>query len=375
MATDFWSSTHYKRWIVDRATVFQARADDLHYVETPEHLDFLAIYFANAITKLCKKLTLRQRVIATAVVFFRRFYLKNSYCDTDPFLVLSACVYVAAKAEESPVHIKNVVTESRSLFAKSDYNHKTFPSDHTKLAEMEFYLVDDLECDLTVFHPYRTLLSLCKKVSASPDADMDDAGVGVAEDDEDGQPRYWGTGKGRLELEEGALQGAWFIINDTYRSDLCLRHPPHLIAIAAIYLILILHGQTRRVVEQWLPSRAKILLNFWQSLNVSIPLVSSIAQEIISMYTLWRRYKEDEAPSSRAAAKSAASSPAPTTPSPTKRQKTPMTPNEVSAEEIVTPKLLSGLLVRMREARISDMSHPANGQPFAVNRILERTKM
>jgi hypothetical protein len=36
-----------KRWIVDRATLKQARVDDLQYVDDPELLDFLAIYFAN----------------------------------------------------------------------------------------------------------------------------------------------------------------------------------------------------------------------------------------------------------------------------------------------------------------------------------------
>ena len=73
------------------------------------------------IGKLGKKLSLKQRVIATATVFFRRFYLKNAYCDTDPFIVIAACCYVAAKAEESPVHIKNVVSEARSLFS-SEYH-------------------------------------------------------------------------------------------------------------------------------------------------------------------------------------------------------------------------------------------------------------
>lgn len=71
------------------------------------------------ITKLGKKLGLRQRVIATATVFFRRFYLKNSYCETDPFLVIAACCYVAAKAEESPVHIKTVISEARTLFSRT----------------------------------------------------------------------------------------------------------------------------------------------------------------------------------------------------------------------------------------------------------------
>jgi hypothetical protein len=81
------------------------------------------------ISKLGKKLHLRQRVIATATVFFRRFYLKNSYCETDPFIVIAACCYVAAKAEESPAHIKNVVTEARSLFSSTRLIIQTTVSD------------------------------------------------------------------------------------------------------------------------------------------------------------------------------------------------------------------------------------------------------
>ena len=125
--------------------------------------------------------------------------------------------------------------------AEQPFGVKSFPSDNSKLAEMEFYLVADLECDLTVFHPYRTLTALCKKESANDS--MTEAGeVGAEVDD---GPRYWGTGEGQLELSDDALQLAWWgipffcgnpqrvlktafrsIINDTYRSDLCLLYPP-----------------------------------------------------------------------------------------------------------------------------------------------------
>ena len=91
---------------------------------------------------------------------------------------------------------------------EAEYGIKNFPSDNSKLAEMEFYLVDELECDLTVFHPYRTLLSLCGKEggAAIPEAEAGEAGA----DDVDG-PRFWGTGEGRLELQEGAFQMAWCV--------------------------------------------------------------------------------------------------------------------------------------------------------------------
>lgn len=78
---------------------------------------------------------------------------------------------------------------------------------------MEFYLVDDLECDLIVFHPYRTLLALCRKESTGHDAALEEveAGeVGIGIGSESG-PRYWGTGEGQLEVSEGTLQTAWFV--------------------------------------------------------------------------------------------------------------------------------------------------------------------
>jgi cyclin C len=87
-------------------------------------------------------------------------------------------------------------------------------TDNQKIAEMEFYLVDDLECDLVVFHPYRTLLVLCKReantsLEHGEEGEALDLGAGL--DASDG-PRYWGTGEGQLELPPGALQVAWFII-------------------------------------------------------------------------------------------------------------------------------------------------------------------
>ena len=45
---------------------------------------------------------------------------------------------------------------------------------------MEFYLVDDLECDLVVFHSYLTLLALCEKeVGALPSLDAEAGEVDV----------------------------------------------------------------------------------------------------------------------------------------------------------------------------------------------------
>ncbi|KAI6038627.1 cyclin-like protein [Pisolithus marmoratus] len=415
MATDFWSSTHYKRWTVDRATLRQARADDMLYVDDPEYSVYFSLFFANVITKLGKKLGFRQRVIATAIVFFRRFYLKNSYCETDPFIVIAACCYVAGKAEEAPSHIKNIVAESRLIFSQQPYGVKNFPVDNSKLAEMEFYLVADLECDLTVFHPYRTLMSLCRK--EGPSESQTEAGeVGVGIDD---GPRYWGTGEGQLELPDEALQLAWSIINDTYRSDLCLLYPPHLLAITALYLTLALHTPTKELIMQkshFSPSddnhtsprrssrqasassfgskKPQDFIGFFAGLNVSMPLIATIAQEIISLYSMWERYKEDvdTSDTARSAFGTQTNSPYSSTTQGTghalaesrsasySRVSTPVIEafddmRRADGTSIVTPAILVQVLTRMRENRLSDLArHSTGGRPVVINKMLERAQ-
>lgn len=115
MSSNFYCSSHNLYHIHSRPVVHRARAIDRLYA-TPHQLICLGIWFANLIQKLGKKLMLRQVPVATAIIYFKRFYLKNSYCETNPYLVLAACVFVAAKVEETPVHIKSVVSEARSVF-------------------------------------------------------------------------------------------------------------------------------------------------------------------------------------------------------------------------------------------------------------------
>jgi cyclin-C len=70
---------------------------------------------------------------------------------------------------------------------------------------MEFYLLEDLDFHLNVFHPYRDLADLC---GSNEIVEIGEEGeLGYVPEDE----RFWGTGKGKLALEEGAVQTAWFV--------------------------------------------------------------------------------------------------------------------------------------------------------------------
>lgn len=136
--------------------------------------------------------------------------------------------------------------------------------------------------------------------------------------------------KAASETESAASRVYRFIINDTFRCSLCLVHPPHLIALASIYLAFALHppaaaaGQIlapdtpanaapsanvssrtrRRSVDMTAtnsgaatatadmngtaaPPQRPDPIAFLASLQVDQSIVLEIVQEIISLYDLW----------------------------------------------------------------------------------------
>ncbi|GAA5821070.1 hypothetical protein JCM3770_000077 [Rhodotorula araucariae] len=326
MSANFYLSSHANLHLHPRAALVTARLEDYRLANEQE-LGWIEIWSASAMQKICKRLGLRQQVLATAIVFFRRFYLRNSYCETDPALVAAACCYVAAKAEETPVHVKSAVGEAKVVF--NDMGLHSFTSDNHRLAEMEFYLLEELDFHLIVFHPYRALVQLCGR-DGGPSAGGDDGRASRA---------------GMLEMDDTALQMAWFIINDTFRCSLCLVHPPHLIALAAIYLAFALHPPVSAAV-QILPPAADAAdatagsvssrtrrhstdanaaasvgaggagtgpgghtdaVSFLASLQVDSSLVLEIVQEIVALYELWAQL---EAGASASAAGASTASPA-----------------------------------------------------------------
>lgn len=147
------------------------------------HILALHVHFNFLLHKLCRKLSLRQPVVATASVYFKRFYTKNAFAETDPWIVLIACVYVAAKVEETPIHVKSVWSEARS--AMTGYTPRNLPADHSHLAEMEFYLLSELDFDMIVYHPYKMLSHVCGRVPLDDGTWSDDEDEGLDDDTND----------------------------------------------------------------------------------------------------------------------------------------------------------------------------------------------
>jgi cyclin C len=139
--------------------------------------------------------------MATAQVYIKRFYTRVPIRQTNPYLVITTALYLACKMEECPQHIRLLTQEARSLWPSDLHGH-----DSARVGECEFSLISEMHSQLIIHQPYRTLLSM--------------------QDD--------------FALTHDEMSLAWCIINDHYMTDLPLLHPPHIIALTAVLLALVL---------------------------------------------------------------------------------------------------------------------------------------
>ena len=112
---------------------------------------------------------------------------------------------MSTKVEEFGVISNTRLINTCSTIIKNKFNYAfpspfDFPYRSNSILECEFYLLENMDCCLVVFQPYRPLVQYTQ-----------DLGQG---------------------LEEAILPLAWRIVNDSMRTDVCLLYPPFLIALA-----------------------------------------------------------------------------------------------------------------------------------------------
>ena len=280
MASNYWDSTQRKYWsftkvqLADiRRRLEEADAQLVQQYPLPDRR-LLNIYFSQQLGKLGKRMTVRQQALATAQVYMKRFFVKVDIRSTNPYLLLSTAFYLACKMEECPQHIRLMVGEARQYWPDS------ISSDTSKLGECEFHLISELSSQLIVHHPYRSLADLA--------------------------PTFG------LTTEETAL--AWSIVNDHYLTDLPLLHPPHVVAITAAFLAVVLKpsqgagmgGVSAQAVSTALGSlnggqnasgggqgaRVQKLVGWLAESSVGVEAIVDCVQELISLYELWEQFNE-----------------------------------------------------------------------------------
>lgn len=248
MAGNFWQSSHCNQWVLDNQSLLKNRQADLAFLSEEEYQK-VHIFYASVIQAIGEQLNVRQQVIATATMYFKRVYSRYSLKSIDPLLLGPTCLFLAAKVEES-----GAITNSKlqgacqSVVKKFGYAFKNpeFRYKSNQILECEFYLLELLDCCLIVYHPYRPLIQY------------------VAD----------------LGQEEQLLPLAWKIVNDSLRTDVCLLYPPYLIALACLHMACVI---SQKDTKHW-----------FAELNVDLDKVLEITQQILKLYDLWKNYDERE---------------------------------------------------------------------------------
>ncbi|KXT16581.1 hypothetical protein AC579_6304 [Pseudocercospora musae] len=206
MAANYWDSTQAKFWTFSKAELAEVRSE-LHKANQALHAKYalpdrrlMSIYFQQQLTKLARRMNVRQQALATAQMYVKRFYLRVELRKTNPYLIMATAVYLACKMDECPQHIRLMLGEAARQWPELGV------SESSKIGECEFALISTLSSRLICHHPYRTLNDLA--------------------------PQF------RLTTDETQL--AHSIINDSYNTDLAFLYPPHVLAVVAIFLAVVL---------------------------------------------------------------------------------------------------------------------------------------
>ncbi|XVE72707.1 hypothetical protein DITRI_Ditri11bG0060800 [Diplodiscus trichospermus] len=231
MAANFWTSSHVKQ-LLEPEDVDVVHPQDKDKGITLEEFKLIKMHMANYILRLAQQVKVRQRVVSTAITYMRRVYTRKSMTEYDPRLVAPTCLYLASKAEESTVQARLLVFCIKKLYSDEKYRYEI-----KDILEMEMKILEALDYYLVVFHPYRTLSQLLQ------DAGMNDVSM---------------------------TQLSWGLVNDTYKMDLILIHPPYLIALACIYIASVY--------------RDKDITTWFEELRVDMNVVKNISMEILDFY-------------------------------------------------------------------------------------------
>ncbi|CAF1113413.1 unnamed protein product [Adineta ricciae] len=196
MAASYWKSSQFEQWLFDRQELTSARLRDISSwpstnnstpITEDDYLKIL-IFYSNIIQHIGEQNKVRQQVIATAIVYMKRFYARYPL-----------------KKEFSTLNHQRVITAATMTYKKYVHllgTHGDYPYVIKHVLECEFYLLEIMDCCLVVYHPYRSLDMYTRE----------------------------------FQIDPSLFDSAWRIINDSLKTDAPLLYPPYETALACLLL-------------------------------------------------------------------------------------------------------------------------------------------
>ena len=113
--------------------------------------------------------------IATALIFFQRFYVRHSLKVHDHHMVALTCLFLAAKTEDEPRKLHKVAEKYHTMLQKKQnktpiqlLNEETYFTYKSKVCIYERIVLQTLSFDLNVVHPHTIMIKMCKQLTKAP---------------------------------------------------------------------------------------------------------------------------------------------------------------------------------------------------------------
>lgn len=168
------------------------------------------------------RLRLPQTTIASALVFLHRFLVRQPINGANPALI-PATIFLASKVEEHPRKVRDILlawadVQREALEKAGMDNAPILELSEESVSSVERLLLRILCFDLSVTHPYQYVLQSAQSIAKT----MFSGGCEEAAPSSD-------------DIDE-LVQTAWTVVNDSYRTTMCIRADSREIAAAAIVL-------------------------------------------------------------------------------------------------------------------------------------------
>ncbi|KAL9655070.1 hypothetical protein ABK040_008852 [Willaertia magna] len=170
--TSYAHSTQHNHWIYNKDTLNKIRNDSFNKLKeeiiqlqqnyekkltiedllTPEE-EFLIIQkFSNLLLELCNRLLFPIHVKSTALSYLKRFYLKHSLMEYDIRNMMLTCIFLATKTEERYISLSQFIDKVNEITDAKESN-----LNNEMIYKYELILLQGLDFELMVYHPFRSL--------------------------------------------------------------------------------------------------------------------------------------------------------------------------------------------------------------------------
>ncbi|XP_057531583.1 cyclin-T1-4 [Amaranthus tricolor] len=170
--------------------------------------------YCSFLQDLSKMLRVNTLTTATAMMFCHRFYMRQSHTKNDWQTVATACMFLATKAEDCFRPLRDVTLVAYVLIHKWDPSaaerikqQKIYDKQKELILAAENLLLVTIAFDFSIQHPYIPLVNALKLLQITNNV---------------------------------VAMAAWNLLNEWYKTTLCLQYKPHYIAAASLSIPAIL---------------------------------------------------------------------------------------------------------------------------------------